>query len=94
MSSYAVLWSEPSQHVEAGKLELGPAGLRFEGSCGQCVDYDHIDGVRIGRQPQDRLAGQPTLVLDFAAGNPVRIASLDGAGTLSELAHELARLTR
>ncbi|HLX32733.1 MAG TPA: hypothetical protein VKR79_08185 [Gaiellaceae bacterium] len=99
MSSYAVLWSEPLQGVEAGKLELEPAGLRFEGSHGPrgaCVHriyYDDIDGVRVGYQAQERLAGRPALVLDLHSGGPLRIGAVDGVGTVSELADELTRLS-
>jgi hypothetical protein len=97
MSGYAVLWSEPRREVEAGKLELDGTSLRFEGS--RCprgarsyrVYYSDIDGVRVGHQPRERLAGRPTLVLDLAGGGPLRIGSVEGAGTVSELADELTR---
>jgi hypothetical protein len=97
MSCYAVIWSEPSNEVEAGKLELESASLRFEGSCrprgGRVhrVYYDDIAGVHIGHQPRERLAGRPALVLDLADGGPLRIGSFDAAGTVSELADELTR---
>jgi hypothetical protein len=100
MSCYAVLWSEPSRSVEAGKLELEPSGLRFEGSSRprgarvHRVYYDDIAGVRIGHQPGERLAGRPALVLELADGGPLRIGSVDGAGTVSELADELTRRRR
>ena len=99
MSSYAVLWSEPRHDVEAGKLELEAQSLRFEGSRGprsahvHRVSYADIDGVRIGHGPQERLGGRPAVVLDLTAGGPLRIGTVDGVGTISELADELTRLS-
>ena len=97
MSSYAVLWSEPRCAVEAGKLELGRRGLRFEGSHGsrgarvRRISYREIDGVRIGYKPPERLHGKPTLVVDIVEGRSLRIGSVNGVGTVAELADELAR---
>jgi hypothetical protein len=100
MSSYAVLWSEPEQPVRAGKLELEPNGLRFEGTRGRrgsahvhCVFYEDIESVHVGRAGRERLAGRPALVLDLAVGGPLRIGSVQGAGILSELAEALGRVT-
>jgi len=99
VSSYAVLWSEPAWEIEAGKLELEPVGLRFEGVRGgragrvHRVYYDDIHGVRIGRRPNERIGGRPALVLDLAVGGPLRIAGVNGLGTISELAEQLVPLT-
>jgi hypothetical protein len=99
VSSYAVLWSEPRQEVEAGKLELEPAGLRFEGSRGRRparvhrVRYGEIERVRIGRLIQDRLCGRPSVVLDLVAGGLLRIGLVDVPGVRAELADELIRLS-
>jgi hypothetical protein len=99
MSSYAVLWSEPAEDPEAGKLELEPVGLRFEGVRGgragrvHRVYYDDIHGVRIGRRPHERIGGKPALVLDLAVGGPLRIGGINGVGTVTELAELLAPLT-
>jgi hypothetical protein len=99
MQSYAVLWADPVEEVEPGKLELESAGLRFEGAHGASagrvhrVYYEDIEAVHVGRDPAERVAGKPALVLDLAVGGPLRIASIDGAGTVNELVEELARLT-
>ncbi len=100
MESYAVLWSEPNEPVHAGKLELEPNGLRFEGSRGtrsrahvHRVYYEDIESVHVGRRVSERLAGRPALVLDLAVGGPLRISSMQGPGILSELAERLGRLT-
>jgi hypothetical protein len=99
VSSYAVIWSEPPEEVETGKLELEPAGLRFEGSRGRRparvhrLLYGEIEGVRIGRRPQERLQGRPSVVLDLVTGGLLRIGLVDAPGVRSELADELTRLS-
>ncbi|MFL5959853.1 MAG: hypothetical protein ACJ75G_06280 [Gaiellaceae bacterium] len=99
MSSYAVLWSEPRRELEAGKLELEPGGLRFEGSHDRRQAHVHrlghheIEAVRIGRRAQERLCGRPSVVLDLAAGGPLRIGLVDGPGKRGELADALTRLS-
>jgi hypothetical protein len=99
MESYAVLWSEPSEPVEAGKLELEPKGLRFEGSAASRraprvhrVPYEEIEAVHVGRGNPERLGGRPSLVLDLVAGGPLRIGSINGVGLLNELAERLGNL--
>ena len=100
MQSYAVLWSDPDDSVEAGKLELEPNALRFEGSRGtraaphvHRVFYEDIESVHVGRGLLERLGGRPALVLELAVGGPLRIGSINGPGILSELAERLGRLT-
>ena len=100
MTSYAVLWSEPEQPVRAGKLELEPNALRFEGARGgrtsrhvHRVFYEDIESVHVGRSVRERLAGRPALVVDLAVGGPLRIGSLEGVGVLTELAERLGHLT-
>ena len=99
MSSYAVVWSEPFCAFETGKLDLGPESIRFEGShggrhgCVHRVYYDDIEGVRIGHQAEERLCGRPAVVVELARGGPLRIGSVDGVGTVAELADELTRLS-
>jgi hypothetical protein len=99
MESYAVLWSEPSEPVESGKLELEPKGLRFEGSSGSRraphvhrLPYEEIEGVHVGRRSPERLGGRPSLVLDLVRGGPLRIGSINGVGMLNELAERLGNL--
>jgi hypothetical protein len=93
MSSYAVVWSEPRSEAETGKLEFLPADLRFEGARVRRVPYREIEGVRVAYGAAERLYGRPALVLDLAAGGSLRIGSVDGVGTVSELADELTRLS-
>ena len=100
MESYAVLWSEPSEPVEAGKLELEPKGLRFEGSGGtrraphiHHVAYEEIEAVHVGRGDPERLGGRPSLVLDLRAGGALRIGAFAGVGLLTELFERLSTIT-
>ena len=99
MESYAVLWSEPSEPVESGKLELEPRGLRFEGSSGSRraphvhrLSYEEIEAVHVGRGSPERLGGRPALVLDLVTGGRLRIGSINGVGLLNELAERLGTL--
>ena len=93
MSCYAVLWSEPHSEVDAGKLELEPASIRFQGSHLHRVYYVDIERVRIGHDVRDRLGGRPALVVDLVEGGSLRIGSVNGTGTVAELADELTRLS-
>jgi hypothetical protein len=99
MESYAVLWSDQSEPVEAGKLELEPGGFRFEGSaCSRRaphvrrVSFEEIEAVHVGRGSPERLGGRPALVIDLVSGGPLRIGSFNGVGLLSELAERLGSL--
>lgn len=95
-----MLWSEPAEPVRAGKLELEPNALCFEGANGtrnsrhvHRVYYEDIEAVHVGRSVRERLAGRPALVVDLAVGGPLRIGSVQGAGILHELAEQLGHLT-
>ena len=87
--AYAVLWSENDGAPHAGRLDLGACRLSLAGLPGRELSYDDVTEVRIDRRPLHRLAGRPTLVVESRSGDVVRIASLDGAGTLHELAERL-----
>jgi len=94
MSTYAVLWSEPSLELEAGRLELDRESIRFDGARVRRVYYGDIAQVRIGHHARDRLQGRPALVVDLLDGGSLRIGSVNGVGTVAELAEELTRLSR
>jgi hypothetical protein len=94
MESFAVLWSESDTPARAGKLQLEPSGLTFEGPhFDHRVYYEDIEAVHVARNPSERLAGRPALVVDLAVGGPLRIGSLEGVGVLTELAERLGHLT-
>ena len=89
MQSYAVLWSEASGPVRAGKLELDGEGLSFAGAAARRVGYEEISDVRMGRALSDRIQGRPSIVVELGPSSRLRIGSLAGPGTLHELAERL-----
>jgi hypothetical protein len=91
--SYAVLWSDPLSDLETGRLDLEGESLRFEGARVHRVYYEDIEGVRIGRHVGERLRGRPAVVVDLLGGGSLRIGSVNGVGTVSELADELSKLS-
>ena len=92
--AYAVVWSENGGHPHAGRVELGAGHLSLAGRPGRELRYGEVAEMRIDRRPNLRLAGRPTLVIDTSTGERLRIASLDGAGTLNELAERLSSARR
>ena len=97
--AYAVTWHEAARPAYAGRLELGSSFFRFDGSgprgrlLSQLVFFRDLVAVRIGRGPEDRIAGRPALVIERRSGPPVHVATLGEPGTLHELdgkIHELA----
>jgi hypothetical protein len=92
MESFAVLWSDSDNTPHVGKLELGDAGLRFDGHQTHSVLYADIESVHVARDGKARIAGRPALVLDLAVGGSLRIASFAGVGVLTELAERLSFL--
>jgi hypothetical protein len=84
--SYAVLWAV-CDDVWTGRLE--PYGDRFElrgAEVLSTVPFASVVHAAIARGPTDRLRGLPVLRLELRGGTRVSIASLEGAGTLHELA--------
>jgi hypothetical protein len=95
MRSYAVTWHEPRRPVYAGKLELYPEHLWFEGVAAQGrllmhkLLYRDIASWRVGREARDRVEGAPALVIERSHGLPLSIASVSGFGVLAELEERL-----
>ncbi len=95
MESYGVVWQENECAPVAGKLELGSEELRLEGSdrdhlIARSLEIADLVGVHIGRECGDRLDGRPTLLLEFASGDRIRVAALAQAGIVAEIAERLA----
>jgi hypothetical protein len=88
---YAVVWSD-GDGVVCGSLE--PRADRFE-LCGRdqrlTIPFSGLDGASIARRHADRLRGLPVLALRSRDATVFRIASLEGAGALHELAHHVER---
>jgi hypothetical protein len=95
--SYGVVWREDALPLAAGKLELLPGALRFDGMADgrattRKIGYESLARVRVGRSPADRLDGRPSLVLERRSGRPVTIASVTQSGVVAEIAERLASL--
>lgn len=87
--SYAVVWSENGGALRAGRLEFAGGSVRLCGSPVRELSYADLAAVRVDRHPTLRLAGRPTVVIESIAGDSFRVASLEGVGTLTELAERL-----
>jgi hypothetical protein len=95
-TSYTVLWCRERGPVYAGKAVLQEGCLLLTGvdrhgsEATEQVALSELGVSRVARGPHERLEGRPTLVLTPPRGSPLRLAVLDGGGTLLELAERLA----
>jgi hypothetical protein len=96
LNSYAVLWSR-NHAVYAGKAALEGRSLLLTGvdrsgrEARERLELEEVAAVRIARGAQERLEGRPIVVLTMSRGPSLRLACLDGGGTLLELAELLSR---
>ena len=87
--TYAVLWSG-APGSGSGRLEPLPDRFELYGREHVSILFAEVSRTSIGRQNGERLQGLPVLVLHRHGGAPpIRIASLEGAGVLHELAQHL-----
>jgi hypothetical protein len=97
-SSYAVKWREPGGHVFLGKLEFQRQALVLEGRNGaegtvrRVIDFAELRSFRLGQTADERLDGQPTLVVERPTGNTFVTSSVVHAGVLQEVADRLSEL--
>jgi hypothetical protein len=96
-ASHAVIWAESDSPAYVGALTVSAGGLQLRGQTGGDVAHreigpDQITRVHIDRLSDRRLKGLPTLVLDLGRRDPIRIAAINGAGVLLEIADLAARL--
>ena len=97
--TYAAVWQRADLTRRVGKLALDGSVVRFEGAQPGIADRDdviaagEIATVAVARSAAGRLDGLPTVVVTLNDGVAVRIASLDGPGTVSEIARRVAGLT-
>lgn len=94
---YPVIFREHGKTPVAGSLELRDDRLVLAGRTDHrrlelSVPFEAIAEVRIGRLPDDRLNGYPTLVLERAELPALQVAPF-GAGLLSEIADLVSVLT-
>ena len=95
--SYAVTWEESDGFHRSGRLELEAEVLRLEGQndgvpVDRAVRYQDIAGYRVARGTGERLDGRPTLIVDVASGDSIKVASVAQSGIVSELASRLSVL--
>jgi hypothetical protein len=89
--SYAVVWSNNGA-TRCGRLELLRDRFELHGRERPfSIPYAELTSASIARGDRDRLRGLPVLVLGRRGSAPVRIASLEGAGALHELAARVGR---
>jgi hypothetical protein len=84
--NYAVVWSSNGD-VRSGRLEPFPD--RFELHARErrlSIPFCELTSASIARRTADRLLGLPVLALAVRGDPPLRIASLEGPGSLQELA--------
>jgi hypothetical protein len=81
-----VVWGA-AEKTGSGRLEAGADRFDLYGRGEQfSIVFSELAGAAIARRQVDRLRGLPALVLRRCDGGTVRIASLEGAGVLHELA--------
>ena len=91
--SYGVVWREGDSRPAAGKLELMPLGIRLEGvEQEQEIPYELISSVRVGRLADERIDGQPSVVLERRTGAPVTVATVATPSLVGEIVERLAAL--
>jgi hypothetical protein len=96
-TSYGVVWREGEHPLARGKLELLPRAVRLDGMTGsepttREIPYEYLSEIRIGRSPEERIDGRPSLVLAPRTGDTLSIASVAQSGVLAEIAERLAAL--
>ena len=94
--TYAVVWSGDGPAIYAGRLELDDRGLVLAGLAPQAresrrrIFYDELREVHVERRPEARLAGRPTLFAECRNGVRIRVALVDGTGSLLEVADRIS----
>jgi hypothetical protein len=91
--SYGVVWREGDAPVVAGKLELLPRGLRLEGrERAQEIPYGEVEGVHVGRSPEERLDGRASVVVERRSAAPLTMSTVAQPSLVGEIAERLAQL--
>jgi hypothetical protein len=96
-TSYGVVWRDGHKPLARGKLELLPRAIRLDGMSGsepasREIAYDYLTEIRIGRSPEERIDGRPSLLLEPRTGDSLAIASVAQSGVIAEIAERLAAL--
>ncbi len=96
-TTYAVVWCEGGEALASGRLEVRSRSVVLKGARnGQPVErevtFENLLTIRVGRSREDRLDGQPSLVLERRTGQDIRVASVAQPGIVSELAQRIIGL--
>jgi hypothetical protein len=92
-TTYAVSWKDSDGSTDAGRLELGPEGLRLQGAGELEIAYTDMIEISIGRGNGDRIGGRVTLLIRRATGSTLRIAPVAQQAALLELRDRLTGLS-
>src|SRR5947209_5761506 len=92
--SIPVIWTEDGGSPHAGRLDVRPDGLTFDGGSrgarrARAVDYTKIAAARIEREVGARINGRPAIVLHLRDGGTLSFVGFDRPGTLLELIHRI-----
>ena len=92
--SLPVVWTEDGTTLLPGRLELEGGRLRLVGGSHGTertreLDVRDIAATRLGRSPDERIAGRLTLVVELRAGGSLHIAGFEQPGAMRELADRL-----
>jgi hypothetical protein len=87
-TGYAAVWRDGGSPM-AGRVLAGASALDFAGAghgrhASRQIPYASIASSRLGRGAEDRVGGRPSLVLELADGEVIRIATPE-LGALHEL---------
>ncbi|HUZ81784.1 MAG TPA: hypothetical protein VMU73_06020 [Gaiellaceae bacterium] len=93
--SLAVVWTQEHEAPPGvGKLQLLPDRLHLEGRrCGSRVTEDillrEIRGAHLAANPDQRIGGRATLVIQRLTKSPLLVSAIFGFGALAELADRI-----
>lgn len=98
--TYAVVWwkGDARSARSVGKLALDQGHARLEGAppgglvSTTTLTLGSLAEVELDRTAEGRLDGRPSVALSFGDGERLHVASLDGAGTVSEIERRLRAL--
>lgn len=96
-TTYAVVWREGDEPLASGRLEVRSRSVVFDGArkgnpVEREIPIENLLTIRVGRSREDRLDGQPSLVLERRTGQAIRVSSVAQPGIVSELAQRLIGL--
>lgn len=97
--TYGVVWRRGTTPVARGRLELEGPTLRLIGTDGRDVvteeiRYEDLNGVHVGRRPDERIRGRTSLVLELPGQEPLSFTSITEPGVIGELTDRITALQR